>query len=157
MFKIRVVVVGKTKEKYFEEAYKEYIKRIGRFAEIQYIEVKEENFAQEPNDAEIKQILKKEGQNILKEIKGDVVTLCIEGKKMDSPSFADFLSKERDGSGVVTFVVGGSYGIDPEVKGLSKMKVSFSDMTFPHTLARVMLLEQIYRGFMILSDSRYHK
>ena len=157
MMKVRVIAVGKVKEKYFLEACGEYLKRLTRYAEVSVIEVKEENFVTEPSQSEIEQILKKEGANILKEIKGEVFVLAIEGKKYSSVEFSKLIKKSRDGVGEISLVIGGSYGVANEVKKIASGLISFSDMTFPHTLARVMILEQLYRGFNILSDGRYHK
>lgn len=157
MMKVRVIAVGKVKEKYFLEACGEYLKRLTRYAEVSVIEVKEENFVAEPSQSEIEQILKKEGANILKEIKGEVFVLAIEGKKYSSVEFSKLIKKSRDGVGEISLVIGGSYGVANEVKKIASGLISFSDMTFPHTLARVMILEQLYRGFNILSDGRYHK
>ena len=155
--KVRVIAVGKVKEKYFLEACGEYLKRLTRYADVSVIEVKEENFVTEPSQSEIEQILKKEGANILKEIKGEVFVLAIEGKKYSSVEFSKLIKKSRDGVGEISLVIGGSYGVANEVKKIASGLISFSDMTFPHTLARVMILEQLYRGFNILSDGRYHK
>ena len=157
MMKVRVIAVGKVKEKYFLEACGEYLKRLTRYADVSVIEVKEENFVTEPSQSEIEQILKKEGANILKEIKGEVFVLAIEGKKYSSVEFSKLIKKSRDGVGEISLVIGGSYGVSNEVKKIASGLISFSDMTFPHTLARVMILEQLYRGFNILSDGRYHK
>ena len=157
MMKIKIVAVGKIKEKYFSEACNEYLKRLTRYASVTVTEIKEENFVTEPSQAEIEQIIKKEGLNILKELKGDVYVMAIEGKKYSSETFSSLIKTVRDGTGEMTIVIGGSYGVYSEVKKLAKGLISFSDMTFPHVLARVMTLEQLYRAFNILSDGRYHK
>lgn len=157
MVKVRIIAVGKVKEKYFVEACNEYLKRLTKYANVSVIEVKEENFVTEPSSAEISQILKKEGANIIKELKGKVYVTAIEGKKYSSVEFSKLIKKARDGAGEISIVIGGSYGVLEEVKKLASGLISFSDMTFPHTLARVMTLEQLYRAFNILSDGRYHK
>ncbi|MBO5712659.1 MAG: 23S rRNA (pseudouridine(1915)-N(3))-methyltransferase RlmH [Clostridia bacterium] len=157
MMKIKVIAVGKVKEKYFVDACNEYLKRLTRYASVTVTEVKEENFVTEPTESEIEQILKKEGASIIKELKGEVFVMAIEGKKYSSVEFSRLIKKSRDGVGEMSIVIGGSYGVANEVKKLASGLISFSDMTFPHTLARVMTLEQLYRGFNILSDGRYHK
>ncbi len=157
MMKIKIAVVGKIKEKYFADACNEYIKRLSRFASVSVVEVKEENFTSEPSQAEALSIIKKEGASLLKELKGSVYVMAIEGKKYSSETFANLIKTVKDGSGEMTIVIGGSHGVDKDIKNKADGLISMSDMTFPHTLARVMLLEQIYRGFMILSNSRYHK
>lgn len=157
MMKIKIAVVGKIKEKYFSDACLEYLKRLSRFANVTVTEIKEENFVQEPSEAEKLSIMKKEAQGLNKELKGSVYVMAIEGKKYTSESFAELIKKVKDGVGEMTIVIGGSYGVDSAVKKSADGLISMSDMTFPHTMARVMLLEQLYRGFMILSDGRYHK
>jgi 23S rRNA (pseudouridine1915-N3)-methyltransferase len=157
MIKINIVAVGKVKEKYFQEGVNEYLKRLNRFCRVNVIEIKERNIVENPNPSEILEILKREGEDIKKELKGHVVAMAIEGKKHSSTSFANFINKIKDEVGEITFVIGGSYGIDSSVKEKASDKISFSDMTFPHTLYRVMLVEQIYRAFTILEDGKYHK
>ena len=157
MVKINVVCVGKIKEKYFLDGALEYIKRLSRFAKINVVEVKEKNIVNEPNESEIAEILAREAEDIKKELKGYVVCCAIEGKKVSSKSFASLIEKAKNSHGEITFVVGGSYGICNSIKQACNEKISFSDMTFPHTLYRVMLLEQIYRAFTILEDGKYHK
>ena len=157
MLKINVVAVGKVKEKYFQEAINEYLKRLSRFAEVKIIEVKEENFTKDSEELR-KETLKKEEENILPYLKGYVIVLAIEGKQFTS----ELLSKKIDdltvaGVSEITFVIGGSYGLTEGIKRKADLKFSFSLMTFPHTLARVILLEQLYRGFMIKAGSTYHK
>ncbi len=158
MLKIKIVCVGKIKEKYFADAVNEYAKRISRFAEISVCEVKEENFTADPSPAEIQRILDAEGENIRKELKGYVICLAIEGEKTSSEKFADKLTSLKNrGEGEICFVIGGSHGISSAVKKSANELISMSDMTFPHTLARVMLAEQIYRAFMISGGGKYHK
>ena len=157
MVKINVVAVGKIKESYFQEAVLEYKKRLSKFCDLKIIEVKEENFTKEPNESERLSIMKKEGALISKELKGHIIAMAIEGKKYSSVEFSNLLEKIKNESGEITFVIGGSYGIDEEIKSKAKTKMSFSDMTFPHTLARVMLVEQLYRAFTISADGKYHK
>ena len=156
MFKVKIIAVGKIKEEYFQQAVAEYVKRAGRYAEVKIIEVKEENFCAEPSDKEKEIILEKEGEGILKEVKGRVFALAIEGKKISSEGLKDLIKKSKDAGEELTFIIGGSYGLADKVKRAATL-VSFSDMTFPHTLFRVMLTEQIYRAFNIMEGGKYHK
>ncbi len=156
MFKVKIIAVGKIKEEYFQQAVAEYVKRAGRYAEVKIVEVKEENFCAEPSDKEKEIILEKEGEGILKEVKGRVFALAIEGKKISSEGLKDLIKKSKDAGEELTFIIGGSYGLADKVKRAATL-VSFSDMTFPHTLFRVMLTEQIYRAFNIMEGGKYHK
>lgn len=157
MLKVKIVAVGKIKEKYFIEAISEYAKRLSRYVNFSIVEVKEENFVMEPNESEKAEILRREGANIKKELAGYVVAMCIEGRKLSSVDLANTFSKIQNANSEITFVIGGSYGIDERVKSLANLKLSVSDMTFPHTLCRVLLVEQIYRAFSIINDGKYHK
>ena len=157
MVKINVVAVGKVKEKYFAEGISEYAKRIGKFASFSLIEIAEENFTK-VDDKIIEIIKERECERILPHLKGVVFAMAIEGKKFSSESFAKEIKTLIDkGEGVITFVIGGSYGLDNRVKERADKLISFSDMTFPHTMFRLMLTEQIYRAFTINTGSNYHK
>lgn len=146
MLKINIVCVGKVKEKYFSLGIDEYAKRLTRFCEFSITEV-----AEEPT-------VEKEGKNILTKLRGAVFALCVEGKKYSSERFAVKIQKLKDsGTGEITFVIGGSYGLSDEVKKRADELISFSDMTFPHTLFRLMLTEQIYRAMTIMNGITYHK
>jgi 23S rRNA (pseudouridine1915-N3)-methyltransferase len=157
MVKINLVAVGKVKEKYFSEGINEYVKRLNRYCDFKIIEIGEENFTK-VDDAVIENVKNKEGEKILPHLKGRVFAMAIEGKKYSSEKFAvkikDFIDA---GEGVLTFVIGGSYGLSNAVKARADELISFSDMTFPHTLFRLMFTEQIYRAFSINSGSAYHK
>ncbi|MBE7083951.1 MAG: 23S rRNA (pseudouridine(1915)-N(3))-methyltransferase RlmH [Clostridiales bacterium] len=157
MVKVNLVVVGKVKEKYFADGIAEYSKRLSRFCEFKIIEVSEENYAKV--DFATENIIKeKEAERILPNLKGYVFSMAIEGKKTSSEGFANKLNRLiSDGNGVITFVIGGSYGLSDKIKKVSNELFSFSEMTFPHTLFRLMLTEQIYRAFSINSGSAYHK
>ncbi len=157
MVKINIVAVGKVKERYFQDGINEYLKRLSRYAKVSIIEIKERNLVNEPNASEILEILKREGDDIKKELKGHVVAMAIEGKKYSSEAFSDFIEKAKNLRGEITFVIGGSYGLDSSIKKMADDNISVSDMTFPHTLLRLMLVEQIYRAFTILEDGKYHK
>jgi len=151
---INIIAVGGIKEIFYENACKEYLKRLSRFGKMSVIEVDE---VQGKNSV---QDIQREGMGILKKInKGDyVVALCIEGAQQSSEQFAEFMQQTAlNGYGSITFIIGGSDGLSNEVKNSVSKKISFSKMTFPHQLMRVILLEQIYRGFKILSGESYHK
>ena len=154
MLKIRIVCVGKVKEKYFAEGIAEYSKRLKRFCDFSIVEVAEEN----GKDLSAAAISEKEGRNILPRLCGTVFALAIEGKRYSSADFAEEIRKQGvNGASGITFVVGGSYGLSDEVKQRADGLISFSDMTFPHTLFRLMLTEQIYRAFCIAAGTPYHK
>lgn len=157
MIKINVVAVGRVKEKYFAEGIAEYAKRISRFADFKITEVKEENI-NNPSQGDIKKILSSESINILKELKGFVVAMDIGGKKLPSEGLAELIDKvAAEKSSELTFVIGGSYGLSQEVLKKADFLLSASDMTFPHTMFRLILSEQIYRAMSILNGGSYHK
>lgn len=156
MKKINIVCVGNIKEKYLLDAINEYSKRIGKYYQLNIIEVAEEKPPAKLSDSEIQLIKEREASRIVSRLKGFVVALTIDGKKLDSVRFASEIDRLTD-MGELTFVIGGSYGLGIEVIRQSKMQLSFSDMTFPHQLMRVILLEQIYRAGTIISGATYHK
>lgn len=145
MIKVNIVCVGKIKEEYLRAACAEYIKRLSRFCKL---EVKE--LAEGKN-------LKEEAASVLRSAKGYKIALCVEGGQMPSTALAERLGTLVDKGEEITFIIGSSCGLDDSVKAAADLKLSFSQMTFPHQLMRVILLEQVYRGFMILSGSEYHK
>ncbi|MEG1494795.1 MAG: 23S rRNA (pseudouridine(1915)-N(3))-methyltransferase RlmH [Bacilli bacterium] len=150
---IKIICVGKLKEKYWIEAIIEYKKRIKKYMDIEIIEVIDEGIT------DYKVALKKESEKILKVInpKDYIITLEIEGNSMTSTAFSEKLEQVFLVNNNITFIIGGSYGLDESIKGLSKEKLSFSKMTFPHQMFRVMLIEQIYRAFKIMHNEVYHK
>ncbi|WP_066916253.1 23S rRNA (pseudouridine(1915)-N(3))-methyltransferase RlmH [Streptococcus sp. DD12] len=158
--KIKLITVGKLKETYLKSAVAEYSKRLGRFAKIEAISLADEKTPDRASDAENRQILEKEGQRILQKI-GDrdyVIALAIEGDMLSSEKLAQKIHQlTLSGQSTLTFIIGGSLGLSPEVKRRAQLLLSFSPMTFPHQLMRVILLEQIYRAFMINEGSPYHK
>ncbi|MDO5445244.1 MAG: 23S rRNA (pseudouridine(1915)-N(3))-methyltransferase RlmH [Eubacteriales bacterium] len=160
MLGIKLICVGKMREKYYIDAFSEYEKRLSAYCRFDISEINEERLPDSPSDNEIMRALSKEGDLILKTIPKDsyVIALCVEGKQMPSEKLASVL-REREGSGKprVCFIVGGSYGLSDQVKKSADCRLSMSEMTFPHHLARVMLVEQIYRGFKINEGSAYHK
>ncbi len=155
---IELIVVGKLKEDYLRAACAEYIKRLGRYCTFTLHELDECRLSDNPSEKEIAATLKKEGEQIRRLAKGMVIPMCIEGRQLTSPELAEKIASAGvDGISTVTFIIGSSFGLDPEVKALGDFKLSMSKMTFPHQLARVMLLEQIYRSFQISTGGKYHK
>ncbi len=155
-----MICVGKIKEKFFSQAVDEYVKRLSRYCKTEIVEVADEKTPDEASPHEEELIKKKEGERILKNIRDDdyVIALAIDGKKYDSVGLADHLEKLGvGGTSHISFVIGGSLGLAPEVLSRADMKLSLSDMTFPHQLMRVILLEQIYRAFKINANESYHK
>ena len=160
MIQLRVVCVGKLKERFYADAVSEYSKRLGAFCRLELIEIPEERVSERPSQAEIRAALSREAGQIEKKLLKDCLTvcLCIEGRQMDSLAFSGLIGEaEASGKPRVSFVIGGSFGLAEELKEKADLRLSMSRMTFPHHLARVMLLEQIYRGFQIRDGSRYHK
>ena len=158
--KINIICVGKLKEKYFKDAIDEYSKRLKRFCTFNIIELPDEKIPDNASIAEEKKILQTEGEKILKYISPDdyVFSLCVEGKGMSSEKLASKMSELMvGGKSTVDFVIGGSLGLDQMVKSRSDFRLSFSEMTFPHQLMRVILCEQIYRAFKINNNEKYHK
>ena len=146
MIKVTVIAVGRLKEKYLTAACDEYLKRLSAYSKV--------------NIVEIARVIEKEGERIISKIpKGSfVIPLCIEGSQLSSEDFSKKLeSASLSGFGEVTFIIGGSFGLSNNVKSLAKFKLSFSKMTLPHQLMRVVLLEQIYRAFSISNNGKYHK
>lgn len=154
MLKINLIVMGDIKEKYFKDAIEEYKKRISRFAEIKIIELKENA---PKNNGEILLCLKKDAEEIKKHIKGYPVCLDINGKMLSSEDLSKKISTLSLNNSEISFIIGASNGIDEDVKTLCKERISFSPMTFPHQLMRVIFLEQLYRAFTILNNIAYHK
>ncbi len=160
MLNVKLICVGKMREKYYTEAFGEYAKRLGAFCRFECRELPEQRLGDAPSGAEIAAALEKEGSEILRAVPEGawLAALCVEGRMMTSEELARLLD-ERAASGrpKLCFVVGGSYGLSPAVKARADLRLSMSPMTFPHHLARVMLAEQIYRGFKINEGSQYHK
>ena len=154
-----LVCMGRLKEKYWRDAAAEYEKRLSRFGKWETIELPDLPEPANSSPAIEEQIKKKEGEAILARIRdGDIVVcLCIDGRQMDSVQLSHKLTELIDTGRRVVFVIGGSLGLSPEVVRRAQMKLSFSPMTFPHQLARIMLLEQTYRALKIAAGERYHK
>lgn len=158
--KITVIAVGRVKEKFYREALAEYGKRLGRYCKLEIVEVEDEKTPDKATAAVEQLIRKKEAERILKHIREDawVVTLEILGREYDSEQFASELEKLAiQGISHIQFIIGGSLGLHEEIRKKADQAVSFSKMTFPHQLMRVILLEQIYRGYRIIYREPYHK
>lgn len=160
MINVTLITVGKIKEKYFTDAIGEYSKRLTRYCKLNIIEVKDEPTPDNPSPRETELVLDTEGEKIISKLpKGAyVIPLCIEGKKISSTEFSGLIQKTASsGNSEIAFIIGGSLGLSDKVKNLADFKLSFSDMTFPHQLMRVILLEQLYRAFNISDGGKYHK
>lgn len=157
---ITIYCVGKIKEKFYRQAIEEYSKRLSRYCKLNIVEVADEKTPDHAGEALEQQIKAREGERLLKQIKDDTycIVLAIDGKKMDSPAFAKQIeSLGLHGKSDIGWIIGGSLGLSDEVMQRADAAVSFSDMTFPHQLMRVILLEQIYRAFRINANEPYHK
>ena len=157
---ISIVTVGKLKEKYLKLGIEEYVKRLSAYAKIDVVEVADEKAPEELSELEMKQVKQKEGERILAKISPDtyVIALAIQGKLQSSEELADTLDKLATyGKSKIAFVIGGSLGLSEEVLKRSNEQLSFSRMTFPHQLMKLILVEQIYRAFRINRNEPYHK
>ena len=158
--KITIITVGKIKEKFLSDAINEYSKRLGKYAILEIIEVPDEKTDENRSQNEKKLVKAKEGNRILKYIKDNqyVITLEINGKMLDSIELSQKIeSLGIEGKSNIVFIIGGSLGLDERISQRADFKLSFSKMTFPHQLMRVILLEQVYRAFKILGNETYHK
>ena len=164
--KIKILAVGKIKEKWYAEALAEYVKRLSRFCKLELVEQPEEGLAaveifeadegdvRDTGEASVNAALKKEAEQILPRLQGYTVALDIDGRQMSSTEIASLIHREKMNNSVFTFVVGGSHR---SVKDAARLRLSFGKITLPHTLCRVVLAEQVYRAFMINANSVYHK
>lgn len=158
--KITILCVGKIKEKFYREAIAEYSKRLGRYCKLEIVECADEKTEEQASEAEEALVKAKEGERILRSVKDDgyVICLAIDGKMMDSPELSEKIEQLGiHGVSHIYFVIGGSLGVSDEVLKRADYKLSFSKMTFPHQLMRVILLEQIYRSYRIMNHEPYHK
>jgi len=158
--KITIISVGKIKEKFFDDAIKEYSKRLSKYCKLNIVEVKDEKTKENASQTEEDIVKETEGKRILDKISDSskIIALAIEGKELDSVELAKQIEEFRiSGTSDITFVIGGSLGLHKTVLDRADMKLSFSKMTFPHQLMRVILLEQIYRSFRIINNEPYHK
>ncbi len=160
MQSVNIICIGKIKEKYLTDAIREYSTRLTPFCKFQIIELDEYRLPDKPSDAQIKTCIEEEGKKILSKIsKGSyVIPMCIEGKLASSEELSGIISNAGvSGKSTVDFVIGGSFGLSEDVKKRGNFCLSMGRMTFPHQLARVMLSEQIYRSFQIMTGGKYHK
>lgn len=159
MIRVKIIALGKLKEKYLRDAADEYAKRLSKYCNFEIIEINPEKLQDNPSDREILSALAKEKEAILKKIPQNAYTvaLCVEGKQCDSVKFSRLFTDYTDFDGGICFIIGSSYGLSDDIKKIAKQKLSVSEMTFPHQLFRVMLFEQIYRGFKIIEGGTYHK
>ena len=158
--RIRIVCIGKLKERYWSEAVEEYSKRLSRYCELEIVQLKEARLPDRASLADEQNVIFEEGQSILKNLKegSQVITLEIKGKELSSEGLAAYLGElQLEGKSDLTFVIGGSLGLSEQVSARADFRLSFSRMTFPHQMMRVILLEQIYRAFKILRNETYHK
>lgn len=155
-----ILCVGKLGERYWGEACGEYLKRLSAYCRPQLIELPEQRLPASPSPAQIERALAQEGALLLQKAPSGslLISLCIEGEALSSEALADRLMRYAvGGAGSFSFAIGGSFGLSEQVKARSALRLSMSSMTFPHTLARVMLLEQLYRAFSIQAHAKYHK
>ncbi len=160
MLSVRLICVGKMRERFYIDAFAEYAKRLRAYCKLDCVELTEQRLSEQPSQKEIHAALETESADIMKNIPPDayVVAMCVEGRQMKSEGMAKLIAeRENSGKPKLCFIVGGSFGLDERVKERADFRLSMSEMTFPHHLARVMLAEQIYRGFKINEGSRYHK
>ena len=159
MANITVITVGSLKEGYLKEAVAEYKKRLSQYARVEEINIKEEAIRGEDDQSEIKRALESEADKILAAIpKGaGKIALCVEGKQYDSPALARLIGRMADESGKIALIIGSSHGLSDRVKRECDVRLSFSQLTFPHQLMRVILFEALYRSFTILVGKKYHK
>lgn len=156
MLAVNIICVGKIKESYFRDAIAEYSKRLGRFCKLSIVEVDEE-LQKGDSIKEIDRVKQKEGERIISKLSGTVIALDSKGKELTSNGLAEFIENISLTNSVISFVIGGSNGLSNEVKTKAVNMLSFGKVTYPHQLMRVILTEQIYRAFMINSNSAYHK
>ncbi len=158
MMNVNIIALGKIKESWYREACAEYQKRLSPFAKVTVREPEPEALPQNPSKAQIEAALEREAQAIRSCIKGGAsIAMCVEGKQLSSEQLAEKLQALANETSAVSFIVGSSFGLAESFKQSCNFRMSMSPMTFPHSLARVMLLEQIYRAFSINNNSKYHK
>ena len=159
MAQVTLICVGDFKEKYWQEACREYEKRLSAYCQFSTIVLKEERITDENNPQKIQQALQSEGAKILSQIPDNAfrIALCVEGKSIDSVTLAKTLEKAQDSSGKIALIIGSSHGLHQSVKDACDLKLSVSALTLPHQLCRVLLMETVYRSFTILAGKSYHK
>lgn len=157
---IKIIVVGKLKEKYLKDGIAEYLKRLKSYANLKIIEIKDEAASQTLSDAEIEQIKVVEGKRIIEKLpdRARVIALDLKGKQLTSEDFAEEINETMTyGTSQIAYIIGGSHGLSQEVLQKTDLKISFGKMTYPHQLMRLILVEQIYRAFKIIRNEPYHK
>ena len=159
MVQITLITVGTLKEGYLKEAVSEYKKRLSQYARVDEINIKEETVRNEDDPSEIARALDAEGEKIIAQMPKESarIAMCVEGKEYDSPALASLIGRLADEKGRITFIIGSSHGLSEKVKAECGVRLSFSKMTFPHQLMRVILFEAVYRSFTILAGKKYHK
>lgn len=160
MLAVKLICVGKMRERFYIDAFSEYSKRLGAYCKFECIELSETRLSDSPSQKEMDAALEKEAAEILKNVAQDAyfIAMCVEGSQMSSEALAELTARQAlSGRSKLCFAIGGSFGLSPSVKKRADLRLSMSKMTFPHHLARVMLAEQIYRAFKINEGSRYHK
>lgn len=158
--KISIAAVGKLKEKYLKDGISEYVKRLSRFAEIEQIEVEDEHAPESLSTAQEYQVKQKEAERLIKKIKEGsyIILLDLAGEQLDSQKFSAKLENIMlTGNSHITFIIGGSLGLDQSLINIANYRICLSKMTFPHQMARLILLEQVYRSFKIMKNETYHK
>lgn len=157
---VTVLCVGKLKESYWRQAAAEYQKRLAAFCRLNIVEVEEARLPDDPSPAQIQQTVETEGRRLLAKLPAGAATvaMCIEGEEWDSPTLSRWIDRQAvSGHGHTVFLIGGSWGLSDEVKRAAAVRLSMSPMTFPHQLARILLLEQLYRAAQISAGGKYHK
>ena len=160
MFSLTLICMGKLKEKFYIQASEEYKKRLGAFCDFTLLELPEVRLPEHPTPTQVEGALAREGEALLAKLPKStkVIALCVEGAQLSSPALAAQLEQWMvEGASHLTLIIGGSFGLHPSVKEAAHLRLSMSPMTFPHHLARVMVLEQVYRAFQIAAGTRYHK
>ena len=159
MIQVTVITVGNLKEAYWRDAVAEYEKRLSGFAKVNMIQLKETKINDDPSETEIRAVLADEGKRILAAIppRAYTIALCVEGKQFSSEALAQKLDTILTENGQLCLIIGSSHGLAPEVKAAAKLRLSVSELTFPHQMMRVLLLEALYRCFGILRGTKYHK
>ena len=160
MLQVKLICVGKMRERFYIDAFAEYEKRLGAYCRFDCVQLQEQRLPDRPSQTEIKAALAKEGSDIVKYIPQDayVAAMCVEGQQLSSEELGELIvRREASGRPKLCFVIGGSYGLSEQIKARSDLRLSLSRMTFPHHLARVILAEQLYRAFTIKEGAKYHK
>ncbi len=152
MITIKLICVGKLKEKFWVDAQNEYIKRLQKFCKFELIELNEKN-----QTSSVKETLDREGEDIISKMEGKTILFDVKGQAISSENLAELIEKTAFSSSVISFVIGSSFGVDEQVKNKADKKISFGPITLPHNLARIVAIEQIYRAFNIISNTSYHK